>query len=373
MDSKVILETVLHREEITSIEALMLMREDRTILPQLCEVADTLNQRLNHGVVTYVKSRTVHYTNICRAECSFCPFWRKKSQKGAFSLTPDEIVRQVRDAWPVKQVVLSGGLNPDLTLTYHLDVLSAIRDSFPSVHIQGYSPAEIHFLAKRTRTTPQDLLRRCRDAGLDSLSGDSADILNDKVRKKICSDKLRTGDWAEIIRTAHRLGIPTTATILFGHVEDEIYICEHLEIIKNIQRETGGITAFEPLAFVPQNTELARQAKIRRPVAPARVLQMYAVARIFFSRLIRNITVDWTKIGLDLAIQALGVGANDLGSLTYDPYEIRLPEINGRGGLAPATVRAAIQKAGRTPAERPAHGIKSLPPAKERKEELVLA
>jgi CofH subfamily radical SAM domain protein len=373
MDSKVILETVLHREEITAIEALMLMREDHSILPQLFEVADTLNQRLNHGVVTYVKSRTVHYTNVCRAECSFCSFYRRKGQKGAFSISPAEAVRQVRDAWPVKQVALSGGLNPDLNLGYHLDMIGAIRDAFASVHIHGYSPSEVHFLARRSRTTPQDVLRRFRDAGLDSLSGDSADILNDKIRKKICSDKLRTGDWAEIIRTAHRLGIPTTATILFGHVEDEIYICEHLEIIKNIQRETGGITAFVPQAFVPQGTDLARQAKIRGPVADDRALKLIAVSRIFFSRLIRNITLDWTKVGLDLALQAMAVGANDLGAISYDPFEIRLPEINGRGGLAPATVRSAIQRAGRTPAERDAHGIKSLPPPKERKEELVLA
>ncbi len=373
MDPKVILETVLHREEITAIEALMLMREDRGILPQLCEVADSINRRLNHGIVTYVKSRKVHYTNVCRAECSFCSFYRKKGQKGSFTLAPSDVVRQVRDAWPVKQVVLSGGLNPDLTLSYHLDVLGAVREAFPSVHIQGYSPSEVHFLSRRSRTTPHEILRRFRDAGLDSLSGDSADILNDKIRKKICPDKLRAADWAETVRTAHRLGIPTTATLLFGHVEDEIYICEHLEILKNIQRETGGIMTFEPAAFVPQGTDLARQAKIRGPVPPERVLQLYAVARIFFSRIIRNITVDWTKIGLDLAVKALGAGANDLGAIAFDPLEIRLPEVGGRSGLSPASVRALIQKAGRSPAERDAHGIRSLPPPKERKEELVFA
>ena len=372
MDAKVILETVLNREEITAIEALMLMREEGKILQELYDVADELNQRINNNVVTYVRSRQVYYTNICRAECSFCSFYRKKGQKNAFTLTPAEVVRQVREGGPVRQVVLQGGLNPDLNLNYHVEVVRAIRSAFPSVHIHGYSPSEIHFVAKRARTTPFDVLRRFRDAGLDSLSGDSADILNDKVRKKICADKLRTGDWADIIRTAHRLGMTSTATILFGHVEDEIYICEHLEIIKNIQRQTGGFTAFEPLVFVPHNTDLARSAKIRQPAPPERVLQMFAVARIFFSRLIKNITVDWTKTGFDLALRALATGANDLGPISYDPWEIRVPEVNGRGGFPAATVRSAIAKAGRTPAERDAHCSRSPAPAAARREELVL-
>ena len=373
MDPKVILETVLNREEITAIEALMLMREEGKVLQGLFDVADDLNQRINGGVVTYVRSRQVYYTNICRAECSFCSFYRKKGQKNAFTHSPAEIVRQIREGGPVKQVVLQGGLNPDLNLNYHIEVLRAIRGSLPSVHLHGYSPSEIHFIAKRARTTPFDILRRFRDAGLDSLSGDSADILNDKVRKKICADKLRTGDWADIIRTAHRIGMTSTATILFGHVEDEIYICEHLEIIKNIQRETGGFTSFEPQVFVPHNTDLARTAKLRTTIPAERVLQMFAVARIFFSRLIKNITVDWTKTGLDLALRALATGANDLGPLSFDPWEIRVPEVNGRGTIPTATIRSAITKAGRTPAERDAHTQKTPAPAASRKEELVLA
>lgn len=373
MDLKVILETVVNREEITAIEALMLMREDEKILPDLIRIGDTLNQRANKNVVTYIKSKKVSYTNICRAECSFCSFFRKKNQKGAFTLSPADVVRQVREAWPVRQVVLSGGLNPDLNLAYHLEVLRSVRETFPSVHIHGYSPSEIHFLAKRSRTTSADVLRRFREAGLDSLSGDSADILNDKVRKKICSDKIRSADWADVIRTAHRLGITTTGTILFGHIEDEIYICEHLEIIRNIQRETGGFTSFEPQAFVPHNTDLGRSAKIRGAVPETRVLQMYAVARIFFSRLIRHITVDWTKIGLDVAAKALACGANDLGAISYDPFEIRLPEINGRGGISVPAVRQAIQKAGRVPQERDAYTLRSIPATHAKREELVLA
>jgi CofH subfamily radical SAM domain protein len=374
MDPKVILETVLDREEITAIEALLLLREDEKVLPQLRRIADEMNRRVNRNVVTYVKSKQVHYTNICRAECSFCSFWRRKSQKGAFTLTPQDVVRQIREAGAVKQVVLQGGLNPDLGMAYHLDLLRTVREAFPSVHIHGYSPSEVHYLSKRSRATVQEVIRRFREAGLDSLSGDSADILNDKVRKKICSDKLRSAEWADVIRTAHRLGLPTTATILFGHVEDEIYIVEHLEIIRNIQRETGGFTSFEPLAFVPNNTDLGRSAKIRGPISKDRLVQLISIARIFLGRAFRNITVDWTKTGLDLAVEALSSGANDLGPLSYDPFEIRLPELNGRGGVAAPAMRAAIQKAGRTPQERDAFTLRAVPAVHpQRREELVLA
>jgi FO synthase subunit 2 len=373
MDPKVILETALHREEVTAIEALMLMQVGGRILPDLLRIADALNRRANGSVVTYVRAKHVHYSNICRAECSFCSFYRRKGQKGAFALSPAEIVRQVREANGVRQVVLQGGLNPDLNLGYHLETLRTLREAFPSLHLHGYSPSEIHFIAKRARTTPYDVLKRFREAGLDSLSGDSADILNDKVRKKICPDKLRTSDWVDIIRTAHRMGIPTTATLLFGHMEDEIYICEHLEIIKNIQRETGGFTSFEPIAFVPQGTDLGRAQKLRHGVPDARVLRMFAVARIFFSRLLRNVQVDWTKIGMETALKALKAGANDLGSLSYDPYEIRLPEVNGRVTLSAPTVRAAIIKAGRIPAERDPYGARPAASRSSRKPELALA
>ncbi len=372
MDPKVILETALNREEITAIEALMLMQEDDKILPRLFQTADTLNRRMNGDVVTYVRSKHIHYTNICRAECSFCSFWRRKGRKSAFTLTAQDIVRQIREANGVRQVSLQGGLNPDLNINYHIDALRAIRDAFPSIHIHGYSPAEIHFIARRARTSPADVLRRMRDAGLDSLSGDSADILNDKVRKKICADKLRTADWVDIIKTAHRMGIPSTATILFGHVEDEIYICEHLEIIKNIQRETGGFTSFEPIAFVPHNTALARSQKMRHPPKAERVLKMFSIARIFFSKLIRNLYVDWTKVGLDLAARALAAGANDLGPLSHDQHEIRLPGENGRGGLPLPALRSVIIKAGRVPRETGPHAAKVAAAQQQRKEDLVL-
>lgn len=372
MDPKIILETARHREEITAIEALLLMQEGPGILPAVYEVADELAQRVHGTTVTYVRGKQIHYTNICRAECSFCSFRKKKGQKNAFVLTPDEVVRMIRDAGPLRQVTLQGGLNPDLNLGYHLDMLRTVRDEFPSLHIEAYSPAEIQFVARRARTSTSDILKRFRDAGMDSLSGDSADILNDKVRKKICPDKLRTNDWVDVVKTAHRLGIPSTATILFGHVEDEINTCEHIEILKNIQKETGGFTSFEPVPFIPQNSPLARSKKIKSAPSLESILRLVAISRIFFCRLIRNITVDWTKVGFTGAVEATKVGANDLGSLSVDPWEIRNVEANGKLTLPATLVRSAVLKAGRTPQERAPYDARLLPTIKTRREELVL-
>jgi CofH subfamily radical SAM domain protein len=370
MDPKVILESALNREEISPIEALMLAQEGEAVQQELVEVADALTQRLHGRNVTYIRSKQIHFTNICRAECKFCSFARKKGQKDAFVLRPADVVRQIRDAG-VRQVNLQGGLNPDLPLAYHLELLRTVKEELPSVHIHGYSPAEIHFLARRARTAPADILKKFRESGLDSLSGDSADILNDKVRKKICADKLRTNDWVEIVKTAHRLGIVSTATLLFGHVEDEIQISEHLDILKHVQKETGGFAAFEPIPFVPAGTALARDRRFKRQASLDTILRVVAISRIFLAKSIRNIQIDWTKIGLPAALRCLQAGANDIGPLAFDPYEIRSPEVNGRLSIAPPTLRGGIQRIGRVPVEREPYTQKSLPP-KVRREELVL-
>src|SRR5262245_7210396 len=326
MDPKIILETARQREEISAIEALMLMQEGDSILPHLLETADLLNRRLNGGAVTYVRSRKINYTNVCRAECRFCPFWRKKGSRGAFALGVVDVLRQIREAQPIRQIEFQGGLNPDLTLPYFVELLRAVKFEYPNLHVHGFSPSEIHFIARRSRTTPFDVLKRLKTAGLDSLSGDSADILNDKLRKKLAPDKLRTNDWVEILRTAHRLGLPTTASVLFGHVEDEIHFSEHLDVVKNLQRETGGIVSFEPIPFQPAGSDLAHDRRYK-PWSVERLLRAIAITRIFYARTIRNIQLSWSKVGISTLIRSLDAGVNDLGPLSIDSAEIRSAEV----------------------------------------------
>jgi CofH subfamily radical SAM domain protein len=371
MDPRIILESARQREEISAIEALMLMQESDAILPEILETADLLNRRIHGGTVTYVRSKKIHYTNICRAECRFCPFWRKKGQRGAFALSVVEMLRQIREAQPVRQIELQGGLNADLTLPYFVELLRAIKAEYPNLHVHGFSPSEIHFIARRSRTTPFDVLKRLKAAGLDSLSGDSADILNDKLRKKLAPDKLRTNDWVEILRTAHKLGIPTTASVLFGHIEDEIQFSEHLDIVKNLQRETGGIVAFEPVPFLPAGAELANDRRYR----PRRVevlLRAVAISRIFYAKTIRTIQLSWTKVGVETLLRGLDAGVNDLGALSVDAAEIRTPEVNGKLTLPVSVVRSMIQKAGRLPMEREPWSARSITRVKPRIEEPVL-
>ena len=352
LDPKIILETALNRDEISPIEALVLLEHNPDILPELFEAADQMNRRINNNVVTFIRSKKVHYTNVCRAECKFCSFFRKKSDRKSFTLTPRQVVDSLKPLNGARQIEIQGGLNPDLGLDYHIEVLNTLRDAFPRASIHGYSPAEVWFLARRVRSTPYDILRKLRDAGLNSMPGDAAVILNDKVRKKIAFNLLRTYEWMEIIRSAHRLGVPTTATILFGHLEDEIQIGEHLEIIKQIQRQTGGIQAVTPVPYLPEGSALARNPRIEGAPSADEVLRVLAVTRLFFGRLIKNIQVDWPKIGFPSAVRALGAGVNDIGTLSVDRHEVRSAEANGRMTIDVPRLKSAVRKAGRIPLER---------------------
>ncbi len=352
MDPRVILSSALERDEIAPIEALILMQEGDSILPELQHVANELTQRLHHGRVSYVQSKSIHYTNICRAECSFCPFWRKKGQRGAYTLSIEKVLREIKASPDISVVELQGGLNADLAFSYHLDLLRAIKARFPKLHVHAFSPAEVHFLARRGRMPVVEVLRQLQEAGLDSMPGTGAEVLNDKVRKKICPDKLRTADWVDIVKTAHRLGIPTSATLMFGHVEDEIYLCEHLEILRNIQKETGGFTEFIPMPFIPDGSPLSRRNGYHRMIGEERVLKMIAISRIFFNRTIPNIQANWLHLGFPNVLRSLGAGANDLGGLICADDAIHPSSINGKRVLSSGCVRQSVRRVGFTPGER---------------------
>jgi 5-amino-6-(D-ribitylamino)uracil---L-tyrosine 4-hydroxyphenyl transferase len=352
MDPRVILSTALERDEIAPIEALILMQEGDGILPELLHVANEINQRIHHGRVSFVKSKTIHYTNICRAECTFCPFWRRKGQRGAYVLSIDKILREIKSFPDATVVEIQGGLNPDLPISYYVDLLKAVREKFPKLHIHSFSPAEVYFLAKRSRIPVASVLQQLKDAGLDSMPGTGAEVLNDKVRKKICPDKLRTSDWVDIVKTAHRFGIRTSATLMFGHVEDEIYLCEHLEILRNIQKETGGFTEFIPMPFIPDGSPLSQRNGHHKPIREEQVLKIYAISRIFFNRMIPNIQANWLHLGFPNALRTLGAGANDLGGLMCAEDAIHPSSVNGKRILSSDCVRQAVRRAGLTACER---------------------
>ncbi|MFN4132964.1 MAG: CofH family radical SAM protein, partial [Candidatus Hadarchaeales archaeon] len=228
-------------------------------LQLLVDAADELRRRLVGDVVTYVKNRNLNFTNICVGSCKFCAFKRLKDDPGAYVLSPEQIKAKVKEAveFGATEVCVQGGLHPDFGLHDYLKIVEAIRAVSPTIHIHGFSPAELDHAARQDGVSVEEAIVALRDAGLNSVPGTAAEILADRVRGVICPEKISVKRWCEIVKSCHRLGLPTTATMLYGTVETPEEIAEHLTILRNIQMETRGFTEFVPLAFIPHNTPLS--------------------------------------------------------------------------------------------------------------------
>ncbi|NUN49990.1 MAG: CofH family radical SAM protein [Candidatus Brocadiae bacterium] len=348
MDPNIILKAAIERQEVSAIEALMLMQQEEPGFADIYQVANELNRRTHQGVTSFVHRTHIYYTNVCRASCRHCSLFRKKGDKEAYTLTPDQVVERVQ-ASPVRNdIAVQGALNPDLSVSYLVRLIQTLRDEFPHAHIHAFSPTEVHFAARRARVPAREVLEQLKEAGLDSMPGTGADILNDKVRKKISPDRIRTADWVEIVKSAHRLGIKTTASILVGHVENEIHICEHLEIIRNIQKDTGGIVEFQILPMIPEGAAFGNS---RQRISQQQLLKLVAISRIFFGNSVQNIQVPWALFGLPEAIQCLSMGANDLGGTHFQGGAVYTSGPAARY-TSPELLEKAILKAQRRPRQR---------------------
>jgi CofH subfamily radical SAM domain protein len=363
MDPRIILKTALGGGEVTATEAIVLMQSYPVMTEEINRAADMLNKRLHRGVVTYLHSKHIAYTNVCRYRCRFCSYFKKKNEKGSFTLKISNVINKLKEDKDVEQLCIYGACNPELNFNYYCNLLKEIRKAFPSIYIQGFSPFEISFIAKRSKNPAIEVLKKFKESGLDSMGGFDAEILNDKLRKKICPDKIRTHDWVDIIKTAHKIGIKTTATILFGHLEDEIHIAEHMEILRNIQRETNGFSEFIPIPFSYHTTEftsLKRLAsKWRERVGYLNetdaTFRLLAVSRLFFGASLPNIQASWFRLGMDNAVKCLHTGANDIGETLFD--ESVCKNINTRSGaeMSPQKLKSIIKKAGRKSRSRHLH------------------
>jgi FO synthase subunit 2 len=303
--------------ELSSAQALALLTADAGI-EALCATARRLNELVNGDVVTFVHNRNVNYTNICVNRCRFCAFRRKVGDEDAFFLPVQEVIRRISLSPGISEVCIQGGLHPGLDMAYILDLLRSIRSEFPDLHIHAFSPMEIHYFAQQSAESVEAVLVRLKEAGLDSLPGTAAEILDDEIRALICPRKLTTDQWVRVITAAHRLGLPTTATILVGHVEQARHIVRHMEIIRSIQKQTGGFTEFIPLFFMPHATELGRRYRIREVMPFEQACKLLALARVYYHGRIRNIQASWPKLGLDRAVETLSCGVNDLGGTLYE-------------------------------------------------------
>ncbi len=285
------------------------------------EAADALRKQAKGETVTYVVNRNINYTNICTHTCSFCAF-SKTSSKGGFRDKPydldlSEIADRAREAVAkgATEVCLQGGIHPRYTGDTYASIVKAVKDACPDLHVHAFSPLEVSQGAKTLGVSVSDYLKRLKDAGLGSLPGTAAEILHDDIRAQICPDKLTTAEWLGVVRDAHLVGLPTTSTIMYGHLERTEHWAHHLLALRRLQEETGGITEFVPLPLVHMEAPFYRKGQSRKGPTWREALMMHAVARIVLFGQIDSIQCSWVKLGTDGAAAVLGAGANDLGGV----------------------------------------------------------
>jgi 7,8-didemethyl-8-hydroxy-5-deazariboflavin synthase CofH subunit/7,8-didemethyl-8-hydroxy-5-deazariboflavin synthase CofG subunit len=290
----------------------------------VAEVADDLRRQIVGDVVTWVANRNINYTNVCTFKCRFCAFSKgplSLNLRGSpYLLELDEISRRVAEAEErgATEVCLQGGIHPSFDGDYYLEVIRAVRAASPTIHIHGFTALEVTEGAKRNKEPLADYLRRLMDAGLRTLPGTAAEILDDEVRKVLCADKVTTGEWLEAHRTAHGIGLRSNVTIMFGSIEQPRSWARHLVVTRDLQKETGGFTEFVPLPFVHMAAPMYLQGQARRGPTFREVLLMHAVGRIAYAGTIPNIQLSWVKVGVEGARQLLRSGCNDLGGTLMD-------------------------------------------------------
>jgi cyclic dehypoxanthinyl futalosine synthase len=304
---------VLAGERITSVEALALYRE--LSLPEIGALADAVRWRLHpEPVVTYIIDRNVNYTNICNVYCTFCAFMREEKDDDAYVLTPEQVGAKLQELVDIGgvQVLLQGGHHPKLGIEYYLNLLRYMREKFPQVNIHGFSPPEFTHFAEVFQMPVGEVLRQFKEAGLGSIPGGGGEILVDRVRKRVSPLKCTADQWLEVMETAHGLGLNSSATMMFGHVETIEERLEHLGRLRDLQDRTHGFTAFICWTFQPENTRLKAAT-----VGAHEYLRTQALARIFLDNF-PNVQSSWVTQGPEIGQIALKFGANDLGSVMME-------------------------------------------------------
>lgn len=322
------------------------------------EAADDLRARMVGGKVSYVVNRNINYTNICAFKCGFCAFSKGKIADNLrghpYEVDLDEVSRRAAEAWDrgATEVCMQGGIHPRFTGRTYLDLLAAAKRGAPSIHVHAFSPLEVKHGAATLDMPVERYLPMLRDAGLGSLPGTAAEILHDDIREFICPDKLNTAEWLHIVGAAHACGLPTTSTIMFGHVEAPEHWAAHLLHLRDLQARTGGITEFVPLPFVHMEAPLYYKGLARKGPTYRETLLMHAVARLVLHPLIVNIQASWVKLGGEGVVDVLRAGVNDLGGTLMNESISRAAGTTHGQELPPEEMEALIARAGRVPAQR---------------------
>jgi 7,8-didemethyl-8-hydroxy-5-deazariboflavin synthase CofH subunit len=326
-------------------------------LDALVAVADALRRRQAGDVVTYVVNRNINFTNVCVKHCQFCAFSRDLRSEHGYFLEQDEVLARAREAHALgaTEICLQAGLAPTMDGRLYIDLCRAIKAALPALHVHGFSPEEVKYGALRARMSIREYLQELVEAGLGSMPGTSAEILDDALRARISPGRITTAQWIEVVTTAHALGLPTTSTMMYGHVESAADRLRHLDLLRSIQADTGGFTEFVPLSFVPTHTPmyaLSRVPGVRPGPEPDDVVRVHALARLMLGASVRNIQVSWVKEGMDMATRLLACGANDLGGTLINESISTAAGAEHGQRQSPRDLRRAIRAAGRAPAQR---------------------
>ena len=352
-DISTLLSDVLGGYRLTEAEATRLLdTRDRNVFP-IASAADEMRERHAGDIVTYVKNQNLHVTNICKNLCGFCGFGRSAEEEGAYCNDVVAIQAKVRLALKrgVTEICLLSGVHPEFTLDTYCDLIAWVHEVGPHIHLHAFSPDEVSHATSRSNLSSADVLERLKAAGLGSLQGTAAEILVDSVRKVICPRKLGTAEWVRIIKEAHALGIPSTATIMYGSYETAKDRAEHLGILRDIQDETNGFTELVPLTYIHTNTPLYKEGIARAGATGREDLLMIAVSRLFLDNF-KNIQVPWGKLGLKMSQMMLLAGGNDLAGTMFSDDISANAGASDADYLDPVVLERMVSDLGRTLQER---------------------
>ncbi len=352
-----ILARALDGAEVSVDDGLVLAVARGRDLQALALVADEMRRRQVGDVVTFVVNRNINFTNVCIKHCTFCAFSRDHREEEGYFLPIEEVVRRAREAWDLgaTEVCIQAGLPPKLDGRHYIEICHALKRALPDLHLHAFSPEEVLYGTVRSGMSVREYLGELKAAGLGTLPGTSAEILDQEIRDRIARGRITVAQWVEVVTTAHALGIRTTSTIMYGHVETPAHWVRHMALLRSIQKDTGGFTEFVPLSLI--HTEAPMWSKglvsgVRPGATGAEVVTMHALARLLLGPTIRNVQCSWVKEGPKLAQLLLDAGTNDLGG-TLINESISTSAGAGYGQLVPpAELKRLVRDAGRVPAQR---------------------
>jgi len=354
-ETKKILRKAQDSVEISPEEALALLKLTGKDFTALQQAADQICFEKKNNLVTYVINRNINFTNICYQGCKFCSFSLSNKNEESFLKTIENVREDVIEAKKAKctEVCIQGGINPEVDFDYYLDILKCVKDVDSNMHNHAFSPQEVFHMSKIYEAPIENVLKELKNAGLDSMPGTAAEILVDKIRRVICPNKIKTSQWIDVITKAHKLGIPTTSTMMYGHIEDLRDRIEHLEVLRNIQKETSGFTEFVPLPFVRERPILSRLKEFPlKPHYGMADLKLFSVARLFFNNYIDNIQCSWVKLGPNFAQVSLNYGVNDFSGTLMEENISKSAGAEFGEYLKPEKIIEIIEDAGKHPAQR---------------------